>query len=241
MELERIVAGLVEKVERRYYGKYRGIVVDNEDPARLGRLKVQVPSVLGNEVVTGWALPCVPYGGAADQGFLFIPEREAGVWVEFEEGDPEFPVWVGTFWSKPDGESELPKPNEEDEVQVPPSRKIIKTLQGHTLQFEDADDSAMVLLIDGMNGHVITLDKNGIKISDGANGNKITLDQNGTVIEDKNQNKIEMSATAINILPASVCNLGGPTAVNFVNNLPACLFTGALHSVPPMGQAKFMK
>ena len=110
MELERIVADLIEKIERRFYGKYRGFVVDNQDPAKLGRLKVKVPSVLGNDVATGWAMPCAPYGGAADQGFLFIPEVGAGVWTEFEEGDLEFPIWTGTFWSQPDSGSELPKP-----------------------------------------------------------------------------------------------------------------------------------
>jgi hypothetical protein len=268
MELERIVAGLVEKIERRFYGKYRGFVVDNEDKANLGRLRLKVPNVLGNDVVTGWALPCVPYGGAADQGFLFIPEREAGVWVEFEEGDLEFPIWVGTFWSKPDDQNEVPKPNkedgsEEDDVQNPPSRKIIKTKKGHTIQFEDKDGKEMIIIvqntddkrrnvvtmnkdgikvqnIDDTKRNVITMNKDGIEITDAAN-NKIKLDQNGTVIEDKNQNKIEMNATAINILPASVCNLGGPTAVNLVNNLPACLFTGAPHSVPPKGHAKFLK
>ena len=50
-------------IERRFYGKYRGIVVDNQDPSKLGRLKLRVPSVLGKDVVTGWATPCVPYGG----------------------------------------------------------------------------------------------------------------------------------------------------------------------------------
>ncbi len=268
MELERIVAGLVEKVERRYFGKYRGFVVDNEDPAKIGRLKLKIPDLLGKEVVTGWALPCVLYGGAADQGFLAIPEEKAGVWVEFEAGDLEFPIWVGTFWSKPDDESELPKPNkedgtEEDEVQDPPSRKIIKTKKGHTLQFEDKDGKEMIIIvqrsgdkkrnvitmnkdgikvqhIDDTKLNVITMNQDGIEITDRAK-NKIKLDQSGTVIEDKNQNKIEMTATAINILPAVECNLGGPTAVNLVNNLPACLFTGAPHSVPPKGHAKFLK
>jgi uncharacterized protein involved in type VI secretion and phage assembly len=281
VNLERIVADLAEKVERHFYGKYRGFVVDNQDPAQLGRLKVRVPSVLGSDVVTGWAMPCVPYGGSADQGFLFIPERDAGVWVEFEEGDLEFPIWVGTFWSAPNSESELPKPNqadgsEESSVQDPPTRKIIKTLKGHTLQFEDADGSEMITLIDGANGHVITLNADGIKATDGknghaitldgagitvedgknsgnkvtmaasgvtvedTNGNKITMDQSGTVVEDKNQNKIEMSAASINILPAVMCKLGSG-AVNMVNNLPACLFTGALHAMDTKGHATVMK
>src|SRR2546427_5608087 len=145
MNLERIVANLVEKIERRFYGKYRGTVVDNQDPAKLGRLKLKVPSVLGKDVVSGWALPCAPYGGVADQGVLFIPDVGAGVWAEFEEGDLEFPIWAGTFWCQPNGDSELPKPNkaadgsEESSVQDPPTSKIIKTAKGHTLQFEDAD------------------------------------------------------------------------------------------------------
>lgn len=245
MSLERIVADLVQKIEHRYYGKYRGFVVDNADPERLGRLKVKVPSMLGNDVVTGWAAPCVPYGGDANHGFLFIPEAKAGVWVEFEEGDPEFPIWVGTFWSKPGGESELPKPNEADgaeqgDVQDPPTRKIIKTKKGHTLQFEDKDGEEMITIVEATNSHVITMNKEGIKITDGANGNMITMDQSGTIVEDKNQNRIEMSASAINIFPAAQCNLGG-AAVNMVNNLPACLFTGAPHAMDAKGHAKILK
>jgi uncharacterized protein involved in type VI secretion and phage assembly len=206
MDLEKVVADLVYKVERRFYGKYRGFVVDNADPQHLGRLKVRVPSVLGDEVVTGWAAPCVPYGGDANQGFLFIPEVDAGVWVEFEEGDLEFPIWTGAFWSKPGGESELPKPNgadgaEEDGVQDPPTRKIIKTKKGHTIQFEDADGKEMLTIVvainEGKKKHVIALDDNGIKITDGANDHEIVLDASGVTISDgKNDNTITMDASS---------------------------------------------
>lgn len=216
MDLEHAVARLAEQVERRYYGKYRGFVVDNEDPEQLGRLKLTVPSVLGDEVVTGWAMPCLPYGGNAGQGFLFIPEIDAGVWVEFEEGDLEFPIWVGTFWSKPGGTSELPKPNdadgaEQDSVQDPLTRKIIKTASGHTIQFEDAEEEVRVIINDGQNenrivfgesgltvvnkDNVVTMDDAGIVVED-KNGNTVTQDGSGIVIEDKNGNQITLDATS---------------------------------------------
>jgi uncharacterized protein involved in type VI secretion and phage assembly len=204
--LERNVATLMQKMERLFHGKYRGLVVDNEDPENLGRLKAKVPSVLGTEIVTGWAMPCVPLGGAANQGVLFVPEVGAGVWVEFEEGDLEFPVWVGTYWSKPNGESELPKPNdpggaEHDAVQSPPTRKIIKTMKGHTIQFEDADGDEMVILVDGVNGHVLVMDKDGIKISDGVNGHEFVLDGDGVSITDgvTSGNLLKMASGAVTL------------------------------------------
>jgi len=82
----------------RFYGKYRGFVVRTDDPKYLGRVTLRVPSVLGPEVVTGWAMPCVPYGGQKNQGSLHVPEAGAGVWVEFEQGSIDYPIWVGCFW-----------------------------------------------------------------------------------------------------------------------------------------------
>lgn len=173
MNLEKVVANLIQKVEHRFYGKYRGFIVNNADPEKLGRLRLRVPSILGKEVVTGWAMPCVPYGGKADQGFLFIPEVGAGVWVEFEEGDLEFPIWVGTFWSKPGGESELPKAN--DEVQAPPTQKIIKTKKGHTIQLEDADGEEKII-VKHKDGAYFSLHKDGSVIIQNKNGSTISLD-----------------------------------------------------------------
>jgi hypothetical protein len=196
MSLEKVVANLVQKVERRLYGKYRGFVVDNADPEQLGRLKVSVPSVLGDEVVTGWAMPCVPYGGDADQGFLFIPEIGAGVWVEFEEGDLEFPIWVGTFWSKPGGESELPKPD--GEVQDPPTQKIIKTRKGHTIQLEDADGEEKII-IKHKDNSFIAIDKDGSVIIGNSKGSTIFLnakDENVMLVE-QHGNSVVMTADGI--------------------------------------------
>lgn len=191
MDVEKVVADLVQKLERRFYGKYRGFVRENSDPYHLGRLKLTVPSVLGPEVVTGWAMPCVPYGGHGNNGFLYVPEVGAGVWVEFEEGDLEFPIWAGTFWSGPGGVSEWPKlndtdGNEHENQQDPPTRKIIKTQKGHTLQFEDAADEEMITLVEATHKHVVTLNKDGIQIIDGVNGNTIILGKQGIQIGSHN-------------------------------------------------------
>jgi uncharacterized protein involved in type VI secretion and phage assembly len=185
MNAERAVANLVQSVERRFYGKYRGLVVDNDDPERLGRLTVRVPSVLGSEVVTGWAMPCVPYGGDQNQGFLCIPEPGAGVWVEFEEGDLEFPIWVGTFWSKPGGDSELPRPNnadgsEQQSVQSPPTRKIFKTQKGHTIQLEDADGAERIIISDGERENRIVFSTSGVSIVN--KDNAITMTDQGITV-----------------------------------------------------------
>lgn len=199
MSLEKVVANLVQKVENRFYGKYRGFVVENADPEKLGRLKVRVPSVLGNEVVTGWAMPCTPYGGDRDQGFLFIPEVGAGVWIEFEEGDLEFPIWVGTFWSKPDGESELPKVN--DAIQDPPTQKIIKTKKGHTIQLEDADGKEKIT-IKHKDNSFFSIDENGSVIIGNQKGSTILLNakDNNLMLVDQHANSMVMSEERITIV-----------------------------------------
>ena len=194
MELEKVVADLMQKVERRFYGKYRGFVVSNRDPKRLGRLTLRIPSVLGPEVITGWAMPCLPYGGQKNQGFLCIPEPGASVWVEFEEGDLEFPIWVGTFWSEPGGNSEIPTNNDADGKErknelKPPTRKILKTDKGHTIQFEDADQEEMVTIVEATHKHVVTLNKDGIQITDGVNGNRIIMGKEGIQIGSSGANE----------------------------------------------------
>jgi hypothetical protein len=88
------------EVRKRFFGKYRGSVVENIDPLFQGRLMVIVPDVFGI-VPSSWALPCVPMAGPL-MGTSFVPPPiGANVWVEFEQGDPQMPIWVGCFWSAP--------------------------------------------------------------------------------------------------------------------------------------------
>lgn len=81
---------------RTYYGKYRGTVVNNIDPMQIGRLMVQVPDV-GGLIPGTWAMPCLPFSGK-QMGAWMIPQVNAGVWVEFEQGNPNFPIWSGCWY-----------------------------------------------------------------------------------------------------------------------------------------------
>lgn len=87
----------LERQADRFFGKYRGLVVNNQDPLQTGRLQALVPGVLG-ETPSGWALPCAPYGGT-QCGLFAIPPVGAGVWIEFEAGEPSRPIWTGTWWA----------------------------------------------------------------------------------------------------------------------------------------------
>jgi uncharacterized protein involved in type VI secretion and phage assembly len=80
----------------KYYGKYRGMVMNNVDPMLMGRLQVQVPDVTGL-LPASWAMPCVPIAGIQN-GMFALPLVGSGVWIEFEHGDIDYPVWVGCFW-----------------------------------------------------------------------------------------------------------------------------------------------
>jgi len=82
--------------DQKYYGKYRGMVLNNVDPLQIGRLLVQVPDVAG-VIPSSWALPCFPISGK-QMGAYMIPQIGAGVWVEFEQGDPDYPIWSGCWF-----------------------------------------------------------------------------------------------------------------------------------------------
>jgi uncharacterized protein involved in type VI secretion and phage assembly len=80
----------------KYYGKHRGMVLNNIDPLQKARLLVQVPDVSGLGT-SSWAMPCVPVAGI-QMGVFVVPLIGSGVWVEFEGGDPDYPIWSGGFW-----------------------------------------------------------------------------------------------------------------------------------------------
>src|SRR5437588_6964018 len=87
-------------MSKTFYGKYRGIVTNNNDPLKIGRIRARVPDVLGDDE-SGWALPCAPFGGD-NMGFFALPKLDGRVWIEFEQGDPDYPIWSGSWWGSQD-------------------------------------------------------------------------------------------------------------------------------------------
>jgi uncharacterized protein involved in type VI secretion and phage assembly len=145
---------------RRFYGKYRGTVVNNLDPMMQGRVQVSVPSVLGSQT-SGWAMPCSPYVGSGI-GFFAVPAIGANVWVEFEEGMPDHPILAGGFW----GTGEVP-PEAADPLAM---TTVIKT-NAITIKIDDTLGSVSIQNVAGMQ---IQMDPTGITLMVGSSTISVT-------------------------------------------------------------------
>jgi hypothetical protein len=133
----------LEQQTDRYFGKYRGLVLNSMDPLQTGRIKAMVPEVLG-EIPSSWALPCAPFTGTG-AGMFAVPQPGAGVWIEFEAGDPSRPIWSGGWWAA----GEIPM----DEKQTPsqPTRKILRTELGLLISLDDLQQTITISDALGLN------------------------------------------------------------------------------------------
>jgi uncharacterized protein involved in type VI secretion and phage assembly len=185
----------------RHYGKYRGIVSDNNDPKSMGRIKAKVPEVLGN-VDTGFALPCAPYSGGG-MGFFALPPVGAGVWIEFEAGDVSRPIWSGCWW----GENQLPK--DEGGSAASPSLKIFRSESGLLLALDD-------------NGRSISL-------SDESGSNFVNIKVQTGLIKVKGNIKVVVDAPQIELVENSTHPLVfGDQLLQYLNQLVA-LYQSHMH------------
>jgi uncharacterized protein involved in type VI secretion and phage assembly len=144
----------------RYYGKYRGVVLNNIDPMQMGRVQVQVPDVLGIGL-SSWAMACVPVAGK-QSGFYCVPQIGAGVWVEFEQGDPDHPIWVGGFWGSAADVPALALAG----LPVSPSI-VLQTGNQNTLMISDLPGPTGGILLKTTAGALISINEIGITISNG--------------------------------------------------------------------------
>jgi uncharacterized protein involved in type VI secretion and phage assembly len=167
--------------DRRFYGKYRGTVFDNEDPKMLGRLQALVPDVLG-QTPSSWALPCLPMAGTGTpMGVFCVPPIDTGVWIEFEHGDLDWPIWSGCWFT------EGAPPTLTLASPPPISQMVIQTQGGMTLSLSDAPGPQGGILLRTTGGAMISInDVAGIIISNGKGANITvngpTVSINGTAL-----------------------------------------------------------
>ena len=185
----------------RHYGKYRGIVTGNEDDSKCGRITAHVPAIFGRTLEV-WADPCFP------PGHFFVPVVGAGVWIEFEGGDTQSPIWTGTFY---------PENTAPPETQVkPPENRVVHTRSGHIVEFDDTDGEerlvirhkSMAFVAIDKAGSVTVSNKNGSTVSlnaeNGGNamvvsehGNVITLTDKGIVLMNKDGAAIDLTGDTV--------------------------------------------
>jgi uncharacterized protein involved in type VI secretion and phage assembly len=171
-----------------YHGKYRGTVINPIDPDRRGRIQVAVPDVTGASTST-WALPCVP--NAEDgHGLLVVPQPGASVWVEYEYGDPDRPIWTGCFW---DSGASLPT----SASFTPGTRGLAIELDRTrlTLSADRGADGGITLATEG--GAKVQIHRDALVLDNA--GARITLDQSGLTLEHTGTITLKVGNTTLTI------------------------------------------
>jgi hypothetical protein len=165
----------------RFFGKFRGTVVNNVDPLQIGRLQVLVPDV-SNLMLSSWAMPCTPIGGM-QYGMFTVPLPGSGVWVEFEQGDPDYPVWVGCFWGTA---AEVPTLSHV----VPPATPgiTLQTTLQNGMVITDVPGPTGGIVIKSATGALLAVNDTGIYIQNGKGasivmvGPTVTVNQGALVV-----------------------------------------------------------
>ncbi len=152
---------------QKFFGKYRGTVLQNLDPMQLGRIQVAVPDVSGL-LPSSWALPCFPITGK-QMGSYWVPQIGSGVWVEFEQGNPDYPIWVGGFFGIA---AELPALALAGNP-VSPSILLQSSLQ-NTLVISDLPGPTGGIMLKSATGATLIVNDTGIYIQNGK-GASITM------------------------------------------------------------------
>jgi len=166
---------IFEALQDRFFGKYPGVVVDNEDPENRGRLKVNVPDVMTDQNI--WAKACVPYAGDG-VGFYAVPPAGATIWVEFQAGDPSHPIWVGCQWAK----------DQTDSSENVPAKLVMRTGTCSLV----IDEEAGTITIEAGDGSQVLIGDGGIKLE----GSEINLSGDGS--------QVTLSATGLDALNGSL-------------------------------------
>jgi uncharacterized protein involved in type VI secretion and phage assembly len=186
----------------RFNGVFVGIVTNNSDPDKMGRVKVRFPW-LSDTDESDWARVASPMAGK-ERGFYCLPEVDDEVLVAFERGDARFPYVLGALWN---GKDAPPDTNDDEGNNV----RVFKSRSGHVIRLSDKDGEEMIEIIDkgGDNRLVFDTKKNTVTISAGtdltlsATQGKIKLAAKSVEIESSADTKIEAGGN-MNIKGATV-------------------------------------
>lgn len=159
---------------KKYYGKYRGTVVNNLDPLQQGRIQVMVPDVSAL-IPSSWAMPCLPAAGIQN-GLFAVPPIGAGVWVEFERGEADYPIWVGGFWGSP---AEVPLLSHT----APPviSSMTLQTTLGNGLIVSDVPGPTGGIMLKSTTGATLIVNDTGIYIQNGKGASLVMVGPSVTI------------------------------------------------------------
>lgn len=164
---------------RSYFGKYRGTVIQNVDPEQRGRLQLMIPDVLG-PIPSSWAEPCVPLAGPTGppMGVYMVPPMGAGVWVEFEHGDPDHPIWVGCRWGAQSDIPLLAKAGNPADPNI-----VMQSLLQHTFMISDMPPSPATggIILKSATNAMIVVNDSGIYINNGKGASIMMVGPNVTI------------------------------------------------------------
>jgi hypothetical protein len=164
---------------RTYYGKYRGTVLQNVDPEQRGRLQLTIPDVLG-PIPSSWAEPCVPLAGPTGppMGVYMVPPIGAGIWVEFEHGDPDHPIWVGCRWGAQSDVPTMAKAGNPADPNI-----IIQSLLQHSVMISDMPPSPVTggIILKSTTNAMIVVNDSGIYIDNGKGASIMLVGPNVTI------------------------------------------------------------
>ena len=164
----------------RYLGKYRGTVVTNVDPMQMGRLQAQVPDVLG-DTPSSWAMPCLPVAGP-QMGQYVVPPVGAGVWIEFEQGDQNYPIWTGCWFGSSSEVPPLALGGRPDSPNI-----LLQTTGEHTVLLSDLPGGPGITLRTA-GGAMLVINDSGVLITNGQgasislNGSTVTVNEGALVV-----------------------------------------------------------
>lgn len=158
--------------QQQFFGKFRGTVVQNVDPEQRGRLMLMVPDVMAL-LPTTWAEACVPLAGPTGppMGAYMVPPIGAGVWVEFEHGDPDYPIWTGCRWGAASDVPPLAHAGNPADPNI-----VLQSLLQHKFMISDMPPTPATggIVLQSTTGARIVVNDSGIYIDNGK-GASITL------------------------------------------------------------------